>query len=549
MIGTPAGMTRTRLWFPVLVSFVLVSTVVSGERPRYGDTIRIETQGTIRSIDPAAPADSVEASLKSSILPLVFETLVAVEPAGGMRPVLASSWATDTTAARWRFTLRRGVTLHDGSMLEASHVVSALAPHLPGAQLAAEGQDVVIDTAGRPDLLWELSDLRRAIVVRASSGEPIGTGPFRIGRLEESRLLLQAHDGYWGSRPFLDGVRIDFDRPHASQLTNIETGQADLVTVRPIDVRRLTQRQLRVVASRLIELFALVFEPHLARPADRPVRRTLAGAIDRDSMVRVLLQGYGEPARALLPAWLSGYPPFVVEERGPLLSRPAVAGLPLSRRSMILRVTAGDAVARAVADRIAVDAREAGFTVMVQAPTGLAPRADLRLIRVTLPVTSPERSLSSLMTALGQRALVSATREPAPPAGAPLQVVANAERALLEQHVIVPIVHAPSLYAIGGRVESFEGPIVLPTGGLDLASVWLRPAGGGQPAVAEVGSLCDPARQRCVAFRIADRRGEARRPPSLVRRASDGEARQRFSGRGSARGAQSRIADGRRSID
>jgi ABC-type transport system substrate-binding protein len=470
-------MTRTSLLFPVLVSVILAASLVNGERPRYGDTIRIESQARIRSVDPATqPADSNEASLREAVLPLMFETLVAVDPAGGVRPVLATSWTTDINAAKWRFTLRTGVRLHDSSLLETSHVVSVLTAQLPEARVIADGGGVVIETGGRPDLLWALADMRRAVVVRAQSGDLIGTGPFRIDRLDPARLLLSAHDGYWGSRPFLDGVRVDFDRALTSQLTGIETGQADLVTVRPMDVRRLAQRQLRIEASRPMELIALVFEPHRAVQADRPLRRTLAAAIDRESMVRVLLQGYGEPARALLPAWLSGYAPFVVEDQAQPLPRAVIAGLPAGRRSLILRVTAGDTVAQAVADRVAVDAREAGFTVTVQAPTGLAPRADIRLMRIPLTATSPERALSALMSALGSRTLTSVTREPVPPPGAPLQVVAGVERALLQPHVIVPVVHVPALYAIGDRLESFAGPIVLPAGGWNLADAWLQPA-------------------------------------------------------------------------
>ena len=72
-------------------------------------------------------------------------------------------------------------------------------------------------------------------------------------------------------------------------------------------------------------------------------------------------------------------------------------------------------------DRIAVDARESGFLVTVQAPAGLAPRADARLIRVPLMASSPERVLANLMTAFGSRTLVTVTREPAPPSGAPLE--------------------------------------------------------------------------------------------------------------------------------
>jgi hypothetical protein len=55
-------------------------------------------------------------------------------------------------------------------------------------------------------------------------------------------------------------------------------------------------------------------------------------------------------------------------------------------------------------------------------------------------------------------------------------VVAGVERALLQPHVIVPVVHVPALYAIGDRLESFAGPIVLPSGGWNLADAWLQPA-------------------------------------------------------------------------
>ena len=475
-------MTRTSSLFPVFVSVVLATGIVNGERPRYGGEIRIETQGRIRSADPASAAtDSAEALIKDAVLPLLFETLVAVDPGGGVRPVLATSWATDARAARWRLTLRSGVRLHDGSTLNAAHVVAALQPHLPAAQILADGAAVVVETGGRPDLLWELADARLSIVVRSPTGHPIGTGPFRVERLDAARLLLRAHDGYWGSRPFLDAVRLDFERTLASQLTSLETGRAELVTVRPTDVRRLTDRQLRISASRPRELFALVFEAHRALADERSLRRTLAAAIDRDAMVRVLLQGHGQAARALLPAWLSGYPPFVVEEPIQALSRATVAGLSSARRSMILRVTAGDAVAQAVAERIAVDAREAGFVITVQVPTGLAPRADLRLIRLTLPATSPERSLASVMTALGPRTLPTVTREAAPQPWATLQEVARVERALLQSHVTIPIVHVPALYASADRVQSFEGPVVLPTGGWNLANVWLQPAGARVP--------------------------------------------------------------------
>ena len=44
---------------------------------------------------------------------------------------------------------------------------------------------------------------------------------------------------------------------------------------------------------------------------------------------------------------------------------------------------------------------------------------------------------------------------------------------LIEQHAIIPVVHIPELYALNGRVGSWNGSIVQPTGAWDLANVWL----------------------------------------------------------------------------
>jgi hypothetical protein len=239
------------------------------------------------------------------------------------------------------------------------------------------------------------------------------------------------------------------------------------------------QRQLRIVPSRPLELFALVFEAHRATAASEPLRRTIAAAIDRAAICRVLLQGHAEPADALLPGWLSGYPSFVVASPSRVssqaLSRAAVAALPPAERSFAIRVDAADALGRAMAERVAVDAREAGFSATVQAPAGLGPRPDLRLIRLRLEASAPDRTLAALFDGFAPRTLGLLTREPPPAPGAPLETVARVERALLENAVIVPLLHAPELVGLGARVDSWSDPIVLPSGAWDLANLWIGP--------------------------------------------------------------------------
>jgi len=261
-------------------------------------------------------------------------------------------------------------------------------------------------------------------------------------------------------------------RPAAAQLSDLEGGRADIVAASALDARRLTQRGLHIAASRPLDAFAVVFEPHRATDTALPWRRTLSAAVNRASMSAALLQRLAEPADALVPRWLSGYAPLFALDRGPTLSRAAIAALPLDQRELTLRVDASDPLAHAIADRIAVDVREIGFTLKVQAPAGLAPRPDARLVRVRVPTTSPDRALAALVERIknGDGGAVHVTLSP----GATLGAVYQAERQLLERSVIVPIVHLPDLYGFSDRVGTWNRPPVSGSGAWNFADVWLR---------------------------------------------------------------------------
>ena len=460
-----------------LGSLCLAGTPVHGARPEYGGTLRVEIDATIRSADPAATALAAEAGARQHALSLVFETLVAAED-DGLRPMLATSWESDPRGVRWQFRLRSGVRLHDGSLLEAWQVATALRVSEPGWTIASEADTVIINT-GEPvrDLPWALTDLRHAVVVRASGGVLTGTGPFAIERLEPARLSLRAHDGYWAGRPFVDAVRIEMGRSPAGQLGDLEGGRADIVSATPLDARRLGQRGLRVAASHPLEVVALVFEPHRSSDALLAVRRTLAAAVNRSSLCAVLLQRLAEPADALVPRWLSGYAPLFALDLKATLSRATVAALPVDQREFAVRVDASDAVVQAIADRLAVDGREAGFTIKLQAPAGLAPRPDARVMRVQLSATSPERALTGAADRL-------AARDAANPAAAilspssSLDAVYQAEQKLLARSIVVPLVHLPEIYGLGDRVGTWNRAAVQPSGAWNFADVWLR---GGRP--------------------------------------------------------------------
>jgi ABC-type transport system substrate-binding protein len=455
-----------------LVSACVAAAELRAARPQYGGTLRISTAGVIRSSNPAAqPTDAADAAIRDRVLPLVFETLTRVDAEAGLQPLLALSWSRDPHAQRWTFRLRPNVVLHDGATLEPWQVASSIRAAEPRWRVTADGDALIVETAETcDDLPWRLADVSHAIAVR--SGEQLlGTGPFRIDRLDATSLTLRAHDSHRDGRPFVDAVEVQMGRTLGTQLADLESGRADMANVQPTDSRRIVQRGMRLVSTNPSELVALVFEPHRSGDAFAPIRRALAAAIDRPALSAVLLQERASPAFGLLPEWISGYTIRDVDRRR-VPARSAVAALPIDRRELAFRADASDSVAQAIAERIAVDAREAGFSIKVQAPTGLAPRPDARVIRLRLLPTTPERALADAIARLRPRGDMSADTA----AFASIDDVFRAEAALIDRSAIVPIVHVPDLYAAADRVSSWQSTPVLGAGAWNLADVWIRAA-------------------------------------------------------------------------
>jgi MarR-like DNA-binding transcriptional regulator SgrR of sgrS sRNA len=207
-LSTPASLAA--------VSVVLWINVAGAARPRYAGTLRVETAAAMRTLNPAAaPLDEADAAARRILFPLIFETVVTPDSAGGLYGLLAVTWTSNAGATQWRFHLRPGVRLHDGTPLDGARVAAALRAIEPGWRIAADAGTLTIDVdQPLPDLPWHLADSRYAIAFgRSGGGEPIGSGPFAIERWEPRRLRLRAHEAHWQGRAFVDAVQVEMGRP------------------------------------------------------------------------------------------------------------------------------------------------------------------------------------------------------------------------------------------------------------------------------------------------------------------------------------------------
>jgi hypothetical protein len=277
---------------------------------------------------------------------------------------------------------------------------------------------------------------------------------FSVTRWESGRrATFTADDNAQGGRPFLDAVEVQMARPMRERA--IELGRADVVELAPADLRRPAPGQ-QTWSSQPVRLVALVFGP---RAADARVREAVALAVDRAAIHNVLLQRQGEISGALLPQWVSGYAFLFPAAAEIPRARTLAAAAPPAARSLTLA-----AAERTMAERIALNARDAGLSITV-APAG-AP-ADARLVEHRIVSSDPATALAAMASALDL---------PAPAPASRPEALYAAERALLEGFRVVPLFHVPDLYAVGPRVRG--GPGIGPLGEWRFANLWLE---GGRP--------------------------------------------------------------------
>ncbi len=450
-------MKRTGWRSLVISSVLLVASAARAEsRPRYGGTLRVAMSAAPASLEPAALAKS---ETGRDVARLLYETLVGMDSRGNVRPLVASAWEPELSGQRWRFQLRPGMTWHGGAPVTAESVAGALRSANSDWTVRAEAGAVVIENATPiPDLLADLTLPRYALIRR--QGEKIaGTGPFAVQDWQPGRsLLLAANEGYWGGRPFLDAVRVDMGQNERQQMVAFELGKTDVIELSP-DLAGRTQA--KHVKSAPVELMALVFEREPATQAEADLRRAFALSLDRESLHRILLQGEGEIAGGLLPAWLTGYEFLFSSERNLQRARQLRAGL---KPASPLRVSceASDALAQLVVQRLALNAREAGIAVQVIPG---ASEADARLAR--LRVLSPDARVAL-------RELSAMLNLPAPLIGrGSLEEIYRAEAAVIESGRVLPLLYRSQAFALGPEVRNWNEESL---GEWRLSDVWIAGA-------------------------------------------------------------------------
>lgn len=420
-------------------------------RPRYGGVLRVEIGG-----DPWERPGGLARRM-------VFEGLTALDGSGHLLPALAVGWEAEAGYRRWEFRLRPDVHFHDGTPLTAAAVVASLEnscpQSCPWSTVHGEGEEVVFAGPAMPNLPSLLAGDGFLIAFTppgrgAGPAGSTGTGPFQVARFDNGLLELTANGACWRGRPFVDSVQIRTRRAVHDQWLDLGLGHADLVEVPAEQLRAAVHEGLTVRTSAPAELVALRIAENgvLANPTERAA---IAEAVDRGAL-NVIFQKQGEVTASLLPGPVSGYAFLFPVERD--LSRARQLRGALAAAPLTLTYEGGGTM-ELTAERIALNLRDAGFSVQTAPRLGTA---DLALVQLPLGGGGPAASLEELLRLEGQ---LTPLADPAP--GALYRV----EHDFLERHTLVPLLDLPRACAVGPRVRDLAFHA---DGEADLAQVWLE---------------------------------------------------------------------------
>lgn len=293
-------------------SALLSQNVFAAQTPKKGGRLIAALQG-------GSATDSLDPALIASQVPFNFlrtwgETLVGVAPTGEAIPYLATSWEPSNAAQTWTFTLRKGVQFHNGKEMDANDVVQTLRRHSgtdtkSGAlgimrdieSISADGEKVVVQLkGGNADLPFLLSDYHLVIQPNGGIDAPdagIGTGPYKVTVNEPGiRHIGEKFAGYWSDEVgHADSVEILVLNDQTARMSALQSGAAHFVNQVSPKTAKLLDRlpNVDVVNTSGRGHYTFIMHADTAPFDNADLRLALKYAIDREDMVKRVLQGYG----------------------------------------------------------------------------------------------------------------------------------------------------------------------------------------------------------------------------------------------------------------
>jgi peptide/nickel transport system substrate-binding protein len=322
----------------LLVSVVLLEGVCFGQvtspgKPQKGGILReIWAAGprALSYLPEMGPAD------EQAIMPAA-EKLMDYNSDRELVPFLAESVDVAKDGKTITFTLRKGITFHDGSEFNAEAVAWNLQFLKDTKRLQYQDKLTRIEVVDNYTVrlhLWTYTNqllysygwipiFSKQAWEKAGNGNPekskewaraniVATGPFKLGEYRRDNYLKWVrNDRYWQhGKPYLDGIEARFIPDPVTASAMMQAKEVDYWYLPPIrDVAALDKKGFRNSYYFMPAVLFLNTKDTASKFRNLKVREAVEYALDRPAMAKALGFGYYTPLTAIVPPGQWGYDP------------------------------------------------------------------------------------------------------------------------------------------------------------------------------------------------------------------------------------------------
>jgi peptide/nickel transport system substrate-binding protein len=293
----------------------------------HATTLRVGIQDDPDALDPATSGTYAG----RFIFAAMCDKLVDIGPDLSIVPQLAQSWTIAADKKSVSFTLRKGVTFHDGTPFDAAAVKfniermlsmkdsrrkGELAPVASVDVLAPDQVRINLKESFAP-LLSVLSDRAGMMVSPAAAAKddfaihPVCAGPYKfVERKSRDLIRVQKYAGYWNGADYgYDEIVYSYIPDSTVRLARVRAGDLDVAErIAPTDLKAVRDdKNIRLHGAPGLAVSHLMVNVGAGEKANSPLgkdarlRRAFELSIDRNVVNRVAFNGEYTADNQMIP--------------------------------------------------------------------------------------------------------------------------------------------------------------------------------------------------------------------------------------------------------
>lgn len=365
------------------------------EKKAEAQTITLAMEAEPISLDPQNVTDGNSISVQSTMYEGLLTFTDKMEPV----PLLATEYKFNDNATELTFTLREGVTFHDGSPFNADVVKANLDFVLDEKNGLARRnffsfiKEVVVKdpthvtiVATSPNstmlsyLAHPAASMKSLEVIKKKQADPnfnldrtpVGTGPYKFSEWKDNQYVkVVPFDNYWNKDLKAKAESIVYKpvTEASTRINMLKAGETDIVTKLPtLNAKEIaSDSKFNVFTGPSLNVYYVGINMREKKYQDKKVRQAMNYAINKDDLIAGVLDGYGKVADSPIAPNTYGYAQQKVYEYNPDLAKKLLSEAGVKDGFEATLWTRNSSEFIAIAENVAMQLGKVGVKAKVQA--------------------------------------------------------------------------------------------------------------------------------------------------------------------------------------